>query len=58
MASGGEEKMEVKSARLHDKQEHLNEALTDFHAAEWARREADKEAAAACKAQSRIVIKI
>ena len=58
MASGGEEKMEVKSARVQDKQEHLNEALVDFQAAEWARREADKEAAAACKAQSLIVIKI
>jgi hypothetical protein len=30
MASGGEEKMEVKSARRHEKQEHLNEALVEF----------------------------
>jgi hypothetical protein len=32
--------------------------LIDFQAAEWARREANKEAAAACKAQRRIVVKI
>jgi hypothetical protein len=32
--------------------------LVEFHATERARREANKEAAAACKAQSRIVVKI
>ena len=30
----------------------------DFQTAEWARREADREAADACKAQRRIVAKI
>ena len=50
--------MEMKSARLQEKEEHLNEALMEFEATEWARREADKEAAAACKAHSRIVFKI
>ena len=34
---------ELKSARLQDKQAHVHEALLDFQAAEWARREADTE---------------
>jgi hypothetical protein len=57
-AGAGTSAVELESARLHDKQEHLNEALVDYHAAEWARREADREAADACKAQRRIVSKI
>ena len=38
--------------------EHLNEALMEFHATEWVWWEVDKQAAAACKAHSRIVLKI
>jgi hypothetical protein len=48
----------LKSSRLQDKQAHLNEALMEYQAAEWAQRDADKEAAAACKSQRRIVGKI
>ena len=44
MASGEDsKKMEMKSARLQEKEEHLNEALMEFQATEWTRREADKD---------------
>ena len=48
----------VFGAQLREKAEDLNEALLEFHAAEWARREADKEAKAANEAHRLILSKI
>jgi hypothetical protein len=46
------------SARLREKTGHLKEALLEFQAAEWARRQADKKAVDAYEAHSLILSKI
>ena len=48
----------VFGAQLREKAEDLNEALLEFHAAEWARRKADKEAMDAYEAHLVILSKI